>query len=568
MTRMQEIRTLIVEDSRLDARILEGLMKKSTVFDFHSDVVTSGETAMSFIAKTPVDLIMLDLGLPDSTGADTISRMARIIRNVPAIVLTGDDDEELALTALRNGAQDYLVKGHIDLAILDKSVRHALERHRMYMERMKAEMSLKEAVESTNRMLEALDATNEQLEKEIAKSRLLTTAIEQSVETVVITDIDGTILYANKSFETVSGYTVAEALGQNPRMLKSGLHDERFYQELWQNITVSGTWSGRLKNRKKDGTIFEEEARISGVKDERGNVTNYVAVKKDITHEAALEMQLMQARKLESIGQLAAGIAHEINTPSQYVGDNIRFLQEAIDGFVTVIEKYDELSKEICSELKTGELYTRLQQTKEDVDLTFLLEEAPSAINQSLDGIERISKIVAAMKEFAHPGTGQMTMNDINKALNSTITVASNEWKYVANVETDLAEGLPMIPCYIGEMNQVFLNILVNAAHAIGGANRDAGIIRVKTTLENPFLRIDISDNGTGIPEAIRDRIFDPFFTTKEVGKGTGQGLALAFATVTERHHGKLQVNSKEGEGTTFSLFLPLTQNEETADAG
>jgi two-component system, NtrC family, sensor kinase len=565
---MQEIHTLIVEDSRLDARILEGLMKKSTFFDFHSHVVTSGETALSFIEETPVDLIMLDLGLPDSTGADTISRMTRIIRNVPAIVLTGDDDEKLALTALRHGAQDYLVKGHIDLDTLDKSVRYALERHRMHMERVNTEMSLKEAVERTNRMLEALDKSNEQLKKEIARSKLLTTAIEQSVETVVVTDIEGTIVYANKSFETVTGYTVGEALGQNPRMLKSGLHDERFYRELWQTLIQTGTWFGRLKNRKKDGTIFEEESRISGVKDERGNVTNYVAVKKDITHEAALEMQLMQARKLESIGQLAAGIAHEINTPSQYVGDNIRFLQEAIEGFMTVIANFDALTQEMCPQLKSGELYSRLQQTEEDVDLEFLLEEAPTAINQSLEGIERISKIVAAMKEFAHPGSGQMTPNDINKALNSTITVASNEWKYVAHVETDLREGLPMVPCYIGEMNQVFLNILVNAAHAIGSANRESGKIRVSTALEEPFVRIDISDNGTGIPEAIQQRIFDPFFTTKEVGKGTGQGLAMAFATVTERHHGKLQVNSKEGEGTTFSLFLPLTQNEEAADAG
>ncbi len=565
---MQEIHTLIVEDSRLDARILEGLMKKSTFFDFHSHVVTSGETALSFIEETPVDLIMLDLGLPDSTGADTISRMTRIIRNVPAIVLTGDDDEKLALTALRHGAQDYLVKGHIDLDTLDKSVRYALERHRMHMERVNTEMSLKEAMERTNRMLEALDKSNEQLKKEIARSKLLTTAIEQSVETVVVTDIEGTIVYANKSFETVTGYTVGEALGQNPRMLKSGLHDEGFYRELWQTLIQTGTWFGRLKNRKKDGTIFEEESRISGVKDERGNVINYVAVKKDITHEAALEMQLMQARKLESIGQLAAGIAHEINTPSQYVGDNIRFLQEAIEGFMTVIVEFDALTQEICPQLKSGDLYTRLQQTKEDVDLEFLLAEAPTAINQSLEGIERISKIVAAMKEFAHPGSGKMTPNDINKALNSTITVASNEWKYVAQVETDLREGLPMVPCNIGEMNQVFLNILVNAAHAIGSANRESGKIRVSTALEEPFVRIDISDNGTGIPEAIQQRIFDPFFTTKEVGKGTGQGLAMAFATVTERHHGKLQVNSKEGEGTTFSLFLPLTQNEEAADAG
>ncbi|MBN2342794.1 MAG: PAS domain S-box protein [Deltaproteobacteria bacterium] len=559
----EQIQTLIVEDSRLDAKILQGLMAKSTVYDFDALVVTSGEDARTRVSESVFDLMLLDLGLPDSAGVNTLDKLATLMEKIPVIVLTGDDDIDLATKALQNGAQDYLVKGSIDLPTIEKTVRYALERHKLRIQRDANLLSLQEAQQRTNRMLAALDKSNQKLEDEIAKSRLLTTAIEQSVESVVITDVDGIIMYANKSFENVTGYSVAEALGKNPRILKSGLHDETFYAALWRQLTTTGIWTGRIKNKKKDGSIFEEDARISAVRDENGTVTNYVAVKKDITHEAALELQLMQARKLESIGQLAAGIAHEINTPSQYVGDNIRFLQEATEGFLTVLNKYEEISKEMCPEFKAGELYESLQSAKEEVDLEFLVEEAPSAISQSLDGIQRITKIVLAMKEFSHPGTEQMTVNDINKAIQSTITVASNEWKYVAAVETNLQDGLPMVPCFMGEMNQVFLNIIVNAAHAIGEAQVDAGKICIRTVLENQHVRVDISDNGTGIPESIRNKIFDPFFTTKEVGKGTGQGLAMAFSTVVDKHRGQLLVDSKMGEGTTFSILLPLSQPEE-----
>ncbi|MBN2717825.1 MAG: PAS domain S-box protein [Deltaproteobacteria bacterium] len=565
---MKHMEVLMVEDSRLDATILLGLMAKSDFFDFNVHHVKTGLEAKTSVEDNCPDLMLLDLGLPDSKGGETLTNLSNLLTTVPTVVLTADDDMDLALTALREGAQDYLVKGSIDLRTLEKSVRYALERHRLRVERDSSELSMLEAMDKNRRMLNALNQANSQLEDEIARSRLLTTAIEQAAETVVITDVNGTILYANSSFEKVSGYTRAEVMGQNPRVLKSGLHDENFYKQLWQALTTVGTWQGRIKNRKKDGTLFEEEVRISSVTDAAGEVINYVAVKKDITHEAALEMQLMQSRKLETIGQLAAGIAHEINTPSQYVGDNIRFLQEAVDGFVAVLQKYEEVSQKLCPEFKAGELFKALETAKNDVDLAFLLEEAPLAITQSLDGILRISKIVLAMKEFAHPGTEQMTVADINKSIGSTITVASNEWKYVAKVETLLEEKLPLVPCYVGEMNQVFLNIIVNAAHAIDAAQRDSGLIRVETRLEEPHIRIDISDNGTGIPTNIRDRIFDPFFTTKDVGKGTGQGLAMAFSTVVDRHGGQLFVDSKEGVGTTFSILLPIKQPKEVRDAG
>jgi signal transduction histidine kinase len=207
----------------------------------------------------------------------------------------------------------------------------------------------------------------------------------------------------------------------------------------------------------------------------------------------------------------------------------------------------------------------------EPVDLDYLREEVPKAIAQSLEGVERIAKIVAAMKEFSHPAVDKAP-HDLNRAIASTITVASNEWKYVADVTTDFDADLPLVPVMPGAFNQVILNILVNAAHAIGAVVAEApatrGVIRVSTRKLANWVEIRIQDSGGGIPEGVRDRIFDPFFTTKEVGKGTGQGLAIAHDVIVKKHHGAINVESAVGVGTTFILRLPLELSEtDTADA-
>jgi len=207
-------------------------------------------------------------------------------------------------------------------------------------------------------------------------------------------------------------------------------------------------------------------------------------------------------------------------------------------------------------------LIERLTSLRDEIELPYLEQEIPKALDQSLDGVARITKIVRAMKEFSHPGSSEKTPMDINHAIKSTVTITKNEWKYVADVETDLDPDLPMVPCLAGDINQVFLNLLVNSAHAIeaamGGKNNGKGKIRVATRKRNGWAEITITDTGTGIPESIRDRIFDPFFTTKEVGKGTGQGLSIAYNIVVEKHGGIIDFETTEGEGTTFIVRLPL----------
>ncbi|MBK7645231.1 MAG: PAS domain-containing protein [Planctomycetes bacterium] len=276
---------------------------------------------------------------------------------------------------------------------------------------------------------------------------------------------------------------------------------------------------------------------------------------RDITEQKLLDLQFAHALKLESIGQLAAGIAHEINTPTQFVGDNLRFLR---DSFV-------ELAPLLDAVRAAGDV----GQAASRVDLEYLVQEIPRALEESLAGVGRVAKIVGAMKEFSHPSTGEKVLVDLNRNIESTITVARNEWKYVATLQLDLCPTLPHVPCLPDEMNQVVLNLVINAAHAIAeryGANSGRlGEIRVATALVGEWIELRIGDDGAGIPEAIRSRIFDPFFTTKGVGKGTGQGLAIARSVVVDKHSGTITVESVRGQGTTFIVRIPLVPAQKAA---
>lgn len=294
----------------------------------------------------------------------------------------------------------------------------------------------------------------------------------------------------------------------------------------------------------------------------RGNgaVSGAVLIAADVTHRRLLERELARAQKLEAIGQLAAGIAHEINTPTQFVGDNVRFLGEAIEAFAALAQAARRLAEGIGEDAAADLL--KLWQER---DIDFLLEEAPQAVAQALDGVARVARIVRAVRDFAHPGSEEKALTDLNKAIESTVTVARNEWKYHAEVELDLQPDLPLVPVIPSDFNQVILNLVVNAAHAVAEkakATGEKGRIRISTRVSGDEAVIEVSDTGCGIPEEIRDRIFDPFFTTKPPGRGTGQGLAICHAAVVERHRGSITFTSEVGKGTTFVVRLPLHGGE------
>jgi signal transduction histidine kinase len=269
-------------------------------------------------------------------------------------------------------------------------------------------------------------------------------------------------------------------------------------------------------------------------------------LKLEIKQRKELETQLVHAQKMEAVGQLASGIAHEINSPSQFANDNILFLKEAIEGFVLRI--------------------SGAPNAPDEKEMIFLTENAPEAVQQAQEGISRITTIVKSMKNFAYrDAESAKKPNDLNQAIKSTIVVATNEWKYYAEVKTDLDDSLPMVPCNIGEINQVVLNLVVNGAHAIRDRLESKGkgeiTIATKHYQSDDCVVITIADNGGGIPQKVQERVFEPFFTTKEVGVGTGQGLAIAHNVIVKSHSGQIWFQSVEGQGTTFYIKLPMTQS-------
>jgi PAS domain S-box-containing protein len=390
--------------------------------------------------------------------------------------------------------------------------------------------------------------------------RQLSAAVEQSPVSVIITDAEGSINYVNRKFTELTGYSAAEVHGKNPRILNSGHAPPETFAELWKTIRAGREWRGEFRNKRKNGELFWEAATISPIFDADGKIGHFLAVKEDITERLALEGELRQAQKLEAIGQLAAGIAHEINTPIQFVADNLTFLRGACGSVMPMLESCRTALRDLSAERAA-----QMDEVAEQCDLEYLNEEMPRAIDQSLDGTRRVATIVRAMKDFSHPDLTGKKDFDLNQGIESTITIARNEWKFVAEMVTDFDPALPPVLCYPGDINQVVLNLIVNAAHAIRDRHEspEKGQITVRTRQRSEFAEIAVSDTGVGIPKEIEGRIFEPFFTTREVGSGTGQGLALAHSAVVRKHGGKIWFETEPGRGTTFFVHLPLNGAQE-----
>jgi PAS domain S-box-containing protein len=333
--------------------------------------------------------------------------------------------------------------------------------------------------------------------------------------------------------------------------------------------TEIASWLATMTSRRCEDLPYERDGKIQflglnvqRIPAEHGQNAGFIITGADVTQRKTLEEQLRQAQKLEAIGQLAAGIAHEINTPTQYVGDNIRFLKDSWESSSGFVEFCGVVFQEASHGPLAPESLQKFCQLYEKCDFDYLAKEIPRALEQSLEGLERVAKIVRGMKEFSHPGSEEKRAVDINRAIDTTITVARNEWKYSAEMVTQYDHSLPLVPCLVGEFNQVVLNLIINAAHAITSAVGEdtgrKGTITIATRTHEGWAEISIADTGVGIPESIRSRIFEPFFTTKGIGKGTGQGLALAHSVIVNRHQGQIWFESEPGRGTTFFIRLPL----------
>jgi PAS domain S-box-containing protein len=377
---------------------------------------------------------------------------------------------------------------------------------------------------------------------------------------------EGIITRVNRTESKMLGWTVEEMIGQPVWKFTSNEGDSRESIKAKLGGSLQPGRAFERTYRKKDGTTITVLIEDRLLEDKGGRIKGMRSTIQNITDRKFLEDQLAQAQKLESIGQLAAGIAHEINTPIQYVGDNTRFLQDVFGDLNRLLGKHERLLQTVKAGTISVDIIQEVEDTAKEVDLGYLSGEIPKAIQQTLEGVERVANIVRAMKEFSHPGTAEKIGLDINKAIESTVTVSRNEWKYVAEMVTEFDYSLPLVPCLPGEFNQVILNMIINAAHAIadvvGDGSAGKGTIRVSTQRDGNRVEIRISDTGTGIPEGIRDRVFDPFFTTKKVGKGTGQGLAIAHSLIVDKHGGTIAFETEMGKGTSFIIKLPLNEDQ------
>jgi two-component system NtrC family sensor kinase len=329
-----------------------------------------------------------------------------------------------------------------------------------------------------------------------------------------------------------------------------------------------------------DGSTFWLGVTIRPLYDGEGRYTHSVSVGADITakrietrkkqelqdkllaemkERERMVIELQLAQKLESVGRLAAGIAHEINTPIQYVGDSVYFLRSAFDDFDKLFESIQSAAGMLPDSAQRNAFQLEIAELEKRHDVEYLRAEVPKAFTRTFDGVERVTNIVKAMKEFAHPDAHEQSPVDLLHALETTLLVASNEYKYVAKVRVEFGE-LPQVVCNVGELNQVFLNLIVNAAHAIkdSGKDVDSGEILIRAAAEGDHAVIRVSDNGCGVPEENLSKLFDPFFTTKEVGRGTGQGLAISHSIVVDKHGGEISVSSEVGAGTQFTVRLPI----------
>lgn len=391
---------------------------------------------------------------------------------------------------------------------------------------------------------------------------------------------ESTIVYCNRAMATQFGLNREQMVGRPASMLVPNWSIDE-HKRLTERLRAGETVRIEEEIQLSDGTPFIAGVTILPLFDEQGHLTHSMSIGANITARVMAErrqrelqdklvnemqereriaIELRLAQKLESVGRLAAGVAHEINTPIQFVSDSLYFLRSSFEDLTRLIETCMQATRELDTDGDIARFRQSVNDASATADLGFLMEEMPKAFERTFEGAQRVTRIVRAMKEFAHPDSSEQSPADINHALQTTLIVAANEYKYCAAMKTEFGE-LPEVVCNIGEINQVFLNLIINAAHAIQDAERDAGNggeIAIRTALVGEYVEISISDNGCGIPQEHLDKIYDPFFTTKEVGRGTGQGLAITHSIVMDKHQGQVRAESKVGVGTTFTLCLPV----------
>jgi two-component system NtrC family sensor kinase len=511
-------KVLVVDDNPVDCELIASLLAGKYTVRSAPDATLGLEL---FRAERP-DFVLLDHNMPGVAGLDALATFAQA--GAVVVMITGASTDELAAEAFKRGARDYLLKKYLNRQALERIVAREIERSRLELD---------------------LQATQQRFDEVAARIP----------EVLWMRALDGEFLYLSPAFEQIWGIPRSR---MTPESWLAALHPEDTAAE--RHAVESGR-AGR--EYESEFRIVRPGGEVRYIKNrgypilDHGELVRFGGVARDVTEEMRMQSELRLAQKLEAIGQLAAGVAHEINTPAQYVSDNIGFLADGFRELVPMLRAFGEaLANDSLSPAETE----RLRALIKTIDLEYLLQEIPAAVEQAGAGMTQITKIVRAMKEFSHPGD-DMAPTDLNHIITNTVTVARNAWKYVADVECDFAADLPQVVCLAGQINQVIMNLIVNAADAIAetiAGTTNKGRINIRTRRDGDFALVEIEDTGCGIPQRVIDRIFDPFFTTKAPGKGTGQGLAIARRIIVENHQGSLRVTSEVGQGTRFSIGLPF----------
>jgi PAS domain S-box-containing protein len=399
----------------------------------------------------------------------------------------------------------------------------------------------------------------------------VTASIFDAQECMIITDAGFLILRVNQAFTDCTGHTPEDAVGQDVlTLLLSHRHDKAFSACMQETIARLGSWNGELWTRRKRGEDFPGLATVTAVKTSLGELTHFVVTLTDITERKHLESemarrieelkllnarleeahtQLLQAEKMSAVGQLAAGVAHEINNPISFVHANFGTLKKYVADLMRLIDAYQQVT-EACPPEHPAVL--RANQVGEAIDIAFIREDVLSLLNESEDGLGRVTRIVADLKDFSRVGEAKWQLADVHRCLDSTLNVVSSELKGKATVVKDYG-ALPEIMCMPFQLNQVFMNLMLNAGHAIN----DHGTITLRTGREADRVWIEVEDSGAGIPVENLKRIFEPFFTTKPVGGGTGLGLSVSYGIV-QAHQGWIDVRSEADQGSVFRVTLPI----------
>ncbi len=554
---------LVVDDEESMCRLLTVFMEMN---GYRCQSATDPLKALEMLKSDDFDLVITDIRMDGMDGLDLTREIRKTFPAVDTIVMSAFTGDYAYSNIIEAGAADFIGKP-LSLTELKAKIGRVDREHKMVAE-------LREANEAINCTLADMERANQQLvheiderkrtQKELYNAHKEIESLMSSIPLIMIeVSNDGIIKRWNTVAEKVLQIDSFEAHGMEISKCPIPWDSQKIDECL--RMCSSESIASELKSvrfTRKNGEDGLLDLTISPIKENLLVHSGIIILGTDTTEHVLLERQLAQSQKLESIGRLAAGIAHEINTPAQYVGDNTRFLEEAYGDLERIHDLYHQLIEHLKSEgLATG-LVQKIEETSSEVDLEYVRDQTPKAIRQSLEGIERITKIVRAMKEFSHPGTDAKKEIDLNKAIESTITVARNEWKYVAEMVTDFDLSMPPVACLPGEFNQAILNIIINAAHSIAEKNGNEagqkGTISISTRGLGDFVEILISDTGMGIAENIRSKIFDPFFTTKEVGQGTGQGLAISHSVIVEKHGGTIDFETEAGKGTTFIIRLPV----------